>query len=236
MHRATVAVAVLLAGGIVLSLVSAAGTKEAGAHRQMARVPEEYRLVFQDDFEAGRLEKRWRLRETSEWRVEMDAGGKALFLAKPGAEPPIRSPFSYALIKGKPVRDFVLTFRARCLTSPDVGGRDVLAVFGYRDEAHYYYVHFAKTPDPIHNAILIVNGKPREALPLIGDSIGKLVDTEYHLFKVERNATTGDIRAYVDDMGTPILQARDTTFARGLVGIGSFDDTAYFDDVRLYGL
>jgi hypothetical protein len=37
-------------------------------------------------------------------------------------------------------------------------------------------------------------------------------------------------------MKTPVLTARDRTLGRGLVGVGSFDDTGAFDDLRLVTL
>ena len=45
----------------------------------------------------------------------------------------------------------------------------------------------------------------------------------------------GTIKVYFDDMKTPILEAKDTTFGAGQVGFGSFDDTARFDDVVVEG-
>jgi hypothetical protein len=36
-------------------------------------------------------------------------------------------------------------------------------------------------------------------------------------------------------MATPILTARVPTDAHGLVGVGSFDDTGAFDDLKLRG-
>jgi hypothetical protein len=46
---------------------------------------------------------------------------------------------------------------------------------------------------------------------------------------------SGDIKAYLDDMAAPILTARDKTLSHGLVGVGSFDDTGCFDDIKLWG-
>ncbi len=40
---------------------------------------------------------------------------------------------------------------------------------------------------------------------------------------------------YFDDMENPVMTARDKTFTWGRIGIGSFDDTGEFDEVRLYG-
>ena len=47
---------------------------------------------------------------------------------------------------------------------------------------------------------------------------------------------SGEIAVYFDDMDRPVMTAIDKTFAWGQVGIGSFDDTGNFDDVRVYGV
>jgi hypothetical protein len=53
---------------------------------------------------------------------------------------------------------------------------------------------------------------------------------------IEPRARTGEkIEVYFDDFTKPIMTARDTTFPSGRSGIGSFDDTGDFDEVRLRG-
>ena len=44
------------------------------------------------------------------------------------------------------------------------------------------------------------------------------------------------IEAFIDDLQTPVLTARDTTLGHGAVGIGSFDDTGFVDDIQLRGI
>ena len=43
------------------------------------------------------------------------------------------------------------------------------------------------------------------------------------------------IEGYFDDMETPIMTAHDKTFTWGQIGIGSFDDTARYSEVKLWG-
>jgi len=69
-----------------------------------------------------------------------------------------------------------------------------------------------------------------------GTSAARMRDLGWHAFKVVYEARSGDIRAYVDDMEKPALTARDRTLNHGLVGVGAFDDTGCFDDLRLRGL
>jgi len=44
-----------------------------------------------------------------------------------------------------------------------------------------------------------------------------------------------DIAVYWKDMETPVQTAKDATFKAGRIGLGSFDDTGAWDDVRLCG-
>jgi hypothetical protein len=45
----------------------------------------------------------------------------------------------------------------------------------------------------------------------------------------------GRIEVYFDDMKTPIMTARDKTFTWGQVGVGSFDDTGDWADLKVHG-
>jgi hypothetical protein len=110
-------------------------------------------------------------------------------------------------------------------------------IFHYRDATHFGYVHFAGSSDEVHNIIGLVDGADRikiNAEPA-GESVFRLTDRAWHAFKVTFDAKTGDVRAYLDDMATPILTARVPTDVHGFVGIGSFDDTGAFDDLKLRG-
>jgi len=45
----------------------------------------------------------------------------------------------------------------------------------------------------------------------------------------------GTIELYFDDMQQPAKTAVDKDFTWGKIGLGSFGDTAQWDDVKLYG-
>ncbi|HHF52060.1 MAG TPA: hypothetical protein ENL46_05190 [Candidatus Aminicenantes bacterium] len=109
--------------------------------------------------------------------------------------------------------------------------------FHFQDPAPFYYVHFSAKSDPLHNIIGLVNGKDREKINFEpeGESVFRLIDNNWHTFKVTYDASTGEIKAYMNDMENPILTANDQTLSHGLVGVGSFDDTGYFDDIYLRG-
>ena len=57
----------------------------------------------------------------------------------------------------------------------------------------------------------------------------------WHRVKLVRDADTGKIEIFFDDMTKPLMSVVDKTFGRGRIGIGSFDDMNDFDDIRLRG-
>jgi len=149
----------------------------------------------------------------------------------------VRAPTSWSLLQGFDVTSFQLTGRVKCKTNPSNVYRDMCVFFHFQDSAHFYYVHFSAKSDPLHNIIGLVNGKDREKINFEpeGESVFRLIDNNWHTFKVTYDASTGKIKAYMDDMENPILTANDQTLSHGLVGVGSFDDTGYFDDICLRG-
>jgi hypothetical protein len=191
-------------------------------------------LLMSSDFESGTADG-WRPKDPGSWRVVDDGGSKVYELAAPGSQGAVRAPTSWSLWEGREVSSFELSGRLRCHTDAATIFRDMCVFFHFQDPTHFYYVHFAGTSDGVHNIIGLVNGADRVKINAepAGESVFRLTDREWHAFKVVRDAATGEIRAYLDDMETPILTARDLTLGRGLVGVGSFDDTGAFDDLAL---
>jgi len=191
-------------------------------------------LLMSSDFETGTADG-WEPKEPGHWRVAEVGGTKAYELTAPGEQGAVRAPTSWSLWEDCEISSFEFSGRFRCHTDPATIFRDMCVFFHFQDPTHFYYVHFAGTSDGVHNIIGLVNGSDRVKINAepAGGSVFRLTDREWHAFKVVRDAATGEIRAYLDDMAMPILTARDRTLVRGLVGIGSFDDTGAFDDLRL---
>lgn len=191
-------------------------------------------LVSASDFENGSAEG-WVANDPSHWRIADIGGSKAYELTAPGEPGPVRAPTSRSLLAGHDVAAFEFSGRLRCHTDPAVVFRDMCVIFHYQDPAHFAYVHFAGTSDDVHNIVGLVDGADRVKINAepAGGSVFRLTDRAWHAFKVACDARTGEIRAFLDDMTTPILTARGTSLGHGLVGVGSFDDTGAFDDLAL---
>ena len=190
-------------------------------------------LVFQDDFEKGA--DRWEPTDPKAWKINEVDGNKVYSqFDKSKYNPPYRSPLNISLLKDISVTDFVLEAKLRS-TVKDYGHRDMCLVFGYQDPAHFYYVHLGKQTDDHANQIFIVNSAPRIKIST-KTSTGTNWTDNWHHVKIVRRVSDGTIEVYFDDMKTPVMTATDKTFVHGRIGIGSFDDTGDWDDVKLYGV
>jgi len=128
---------------------------------------------------------------------------------------------------------FVLELKMRS-TTKDYPHRDMCLFFGHQDPSHFYYVHIANQADPHANSIFIVDGKDRVSIAKTRTE-GTKWDDYWHRVRLVRDTGTGTVEVFFDDMGKPIMTAVDHTFTWGKVGVGSFDDTGLYDDIRLWG-
>jgi hypothetical protein len=189
-------------------------------------------LLFEEDFAKGA--GRWQPSDPAAWKIiDTDKGKAYCQFRQSDYKPPHRSPFNFALVKDLLVGDLVLEARVQS-TTKDYPHRDMCVLFGYQDASHFYYVHFGKKADEHANQIFIVNGAPRQKISTKSTDGTPWTDG-WHRVKVVRRVADGNIEIYFDDMKTPVMQATDRTFAWGQVGVGSFDDTGNWADVKVYG-
>jgi len=190
-------------------------------------------IVFQEDFEKGA--DRWQPQDPAQWQIKKTDNGHVYsqFKKESAYKGPHRAPFNVSLLKDVVLSDMEFTGRVRS-THPDYGHRDAVVVFGYQDPAHMYYVHLGKKADDHANQIFIVNGADRKKIS-ITSTPGTDWDDNWHTVKVVRRPSDGTIEIYYDDMQQPIMTANDKTFAYGGIGVGTFDDTADWDDITIRG-
>jgi len=190
--------------------------------------------VFKDNFEKGA--DRWQPTDPTAWQVKQTDDGPVYsqFKKRSKYEPPHRSPYNMSLLKDVVVGDFVLDVDVLS-THPDYGHRDVCLFFGYQDPAHFYYVHLGKQMDPHANQIFIVDGAPRTKIST-KTTDGTDWDDQWHHVRIQRNVKSGTIRVFFDDMDVPVMEATDTTFSWGQVGLGSFDDTGDWRNFVLHAV
>lgn len=190
-------------------------------------------LLVSEDFEDGA--QGWTPTDPKGWKVEEVDGNHVYsqFAKLSKYSPPHRSPFNISLLGEPVVSDFVLTARVKS-THFDYGHRDACVVFGWQDPANFYYVHLGKKADAHANQIFIVNDAPRTKISLTSTEGTNWTD-DWHNVKIVRRIDEGTIEVYFDDMKKPVMTAKDSTFTWGSIGVGSFDDTTQWDDIKLYG-
>ena len=229
MRRKSVWRAVALIVGWICLVALAVGPRVTQVPAERDGLP----LVFQDDFDEGLA--RWEFTDPAAWRIDRQGTEKVLSLfTQSQYAPPFRSPVNMALIRDLWVSDFV--FEARLAsTTKEYDGRDMCVFFGWQSPAKFYYAHMATKADPHHNSIFLVDDADRASIALTRTERTVWGDGVFHLVRVVRRSESGDIEVFFDDMTTPILTARDRTLTLGRIGVGTFDDTGQFDQVRIWG-
>jgi len=190
------------------------------------------KALFNEHFEEGELKDSWKATDPEAWKITKTNGSGVLHLHdQSDYEPPVRSPLSIMwLLKDGP-ESFVMDAILKSTGKPG-GHKDLCLFFGKQDDSHFYYVHLGQKADPQALSIFAVDGEPR--VSIADKRIESLTwGDEWHRVRVVRNSKSGDIKVYFDDYENPIMEANDKRFTGGGFGVGSFDNTGYFDDIRI---
>lgn len=220
----------ILKGTFALSffLVAAAVMAVVALPANAQKTP--HSVHFTDNFSSGSLSQ-WQLPHPEDWTVQKEGSTSYLHMLRSRKPLVPRRPQQFALLKGINVGNF--TFQVRLRRQPNQ--KSVMLVFDYVDSLHFYYTHISVDPgwsDPHHNGVFIVDGAPRRRIA--GDhSAAALPDLKWHTVRVERNVHSGAIKVFVDNASKPLFSVIDHTFNCGRVGVGSFDETGDFTDVKL---
>lgn len=224
-----------IAYAILLALpIALAGCKLTPDAERPAHVPEGYERVYAEDFaQPGDLED-VACSDPDAWRVREADGRSFLELfAASDYQLTHRSPGNIALFKPGTATDFVLDLNMM-QSGREYNHRDLCLFFGVVDADHYYYAHMATLGDDNAHQIFIVNEAPRTPITTRRTAGVDWGTDEWHHVRLVRVAGEGTVRVYFDDMENPILEASDTTFESGYIGVGSFDDTGRFANVTVW--
>jgi hypothetical protein len=183
---------------------------------------------FHDNFSSGEIDA-WQFPFAEDWVVKQE--GPLHYLHMLRSRDPLvpRRPQQFALVKGVTVGSFTLETRVRR------EGSSMMIAFNYVDSLHFYYTHLSKDPGAkvdVHNGIFLVDGAPRRRIAGI-EADPALPDTNWHRVRVERDVASGSIKVFVDQENLPRFSVVDKTFKCGKVGLGSFDETGDYTDVKL---
>jgi len=201
----------------------------------MSKVPDNYKLVYAQDFESPQASSDFEMTDPNAWKLEGEGDNQVLQLfGKSDYKARVRSPFNIALLKSPLLGDFVMEVKL-AQSGKEYGHRDLCLFFGVNSPTNFYYVHIASVTDDHANNIFIVNDEPRTKISsktTTGTDWGPT--NSWHTARVVRSVAEGSIKIYFDDMSSPIMEATDTHFDKGRIGFGSFDDTGQFDEIKIW--
>ncbi|MGH9328290.1 MAG: hypothetical protein ACRD2B_16605 [Terriglobia bacterium] len=185
-------------------------------------------ISFQDNFTSGNLSA-WQMPYREDWEILAENGLHYLHMirSRPPAVP--RRPIQFARLKNVRVGSFDLEAKVRR------DGGSMMVVFNYVDSLHFYYVHLSKdrgTSTFPHNGLFIVNGAPRRRIAGAG-AAPALPDRNWHTVRIVRNVRSGSIKVYMDGETRLRFSVVNHAFTCGQIGLGSFDETGDFTDIRL---
>ncbi len=176
---------------------------------------------------------RWTMPDAADWKLDGEAAAQILHLAV-GREPlpGARRPHQFAIAE---TPDF-----ERVTVEADVQPtkRSLMIVFAYHDNAHFDYAHLSTdtgTKQPVHNGVFHVFGGERVRISsLNGQPALEAINRWYHVV-LKYDGVTGEVNVAVDGKPVPALHAYDLSLGAGKVGLGSFNETGDFKNVRIVG-
>jgi hypothetical protein len=175
--------------------------------------------------------RQWEVPFGSDWHVDRAGGSEILQLIK-GREPAPgpRRPAQFALTEVPPYRSLTVEADVR----PEA--RSLMIVFAYRDAAHFDYAHLSSdtaAKQPVHNGIFHVYGGERVRISA-EDGPASFPETRrwYHIV-LTHDAVQRTVAVTVDGLPVPALRATDLSLGAGKIGLGSFDETADFKNLKI---
>ena len=178
----------------------------------------------------------WTALGKGEWELTRHPErGRILHLRESGPVPatPVRRPANLLLLPSPATRNFILELDVKT-PRMDIKGVDICLFLDVRDHRNYTYVHLSNDSDGrVHQVIMRVWGdqKARSTIHREKKPPASLTG-EWQTVRLVRKAD-GGVSVYVDNSPDPVLTATLPADASGRVGIGSFNDPALFDRVRL---
>lgn len=186
-------------------------------------------LVASDKIDV--FDRSWVVPSAQDWKVTEDSGSPMLQLLV-GREPAPgpRRPGQFALMEMTPVSQVTMEADVRPTK------RSLIIVYAYQDPAHFDYVHFSvdtAVKQAVHNGVFHVYGGERVRISARdGAAAFGSINRWFHI-KVQWDGSTGEVRGFVDGQAVPALHAVDLSLTKGRVGIGSFDETGDFKNVKV---
>src|SRR6185312_11123925 len=176
---------------------------------------------------------RWTVPDAADWKMTTEGGAPVLQLARErGPLPGPRRPIQFALADTPAFRKVAVELDVRPL------GKSIMIVFAYRDAAHFDYAHLSIDPatkEAHHNGIFHVYDGERVRISAEDGPFAFAKSDRWYHARLDWDGGTGAVNVKVGGKEIRALHAVDLSLREGRVGIGSFDETADFKNVRIAG-
>ena len=175
------------------------------------------------------LGKTWKVPVASNWKA---SEGELELVVKhePGVP---RRPKQFAILQEGPFTSVTMEVEVKR------NGKSLLLVFGHQDEGHFNYAHISvddPAKQPVHNGVFHVFGGERVRISPLEGGPGLLPTKEWTKVKLEWNGKTGKMVVHADGKTSTALQAVDLSLKYGRVGVGSFNETGRFRNLKVRGV
>lgn len=173
----------------------------------------------------------WTVPEASDWKIADDNGAQVLRLVTPrGPLPGPTRPIQFALADTPDLQKVTVEADMRPL------GHSVVIVFAYRDAAHFDYAHLSidtARQQSHHNGIFHVYEGERVRISPTDGPAAFSSGNQWHHVQLVWDGASGEVHVIVDGKPVPALHAVDLSLRTGRVGLGSFDETGDFKNVKI---
>jgi hypothetical protein len=165
----------------------------------------------------------------SDWSV-----GDNLLQLKTSSEPipgQPRRPTHYALLDSKPYSKVTVEGEFKR------NGRSLIIVYAYQNESHFNYAHISSdnaVKQNVHNGMFHVFGGERVRMSSL-EGPASFTTQDWTPVKLVWDGATGQAYVEVNGKRNPSLTATDMSLKWGQVGLGSFDETGDFRNIKVTG-
>jgi len=177
------------------------------------------------------FDRHWTVPVAADWQVGPEDGITTLRLVNSREPlPGPRRPIQFALTEIPSYSKLTVAVDVKPL------GRSVMMVFAYQDSAHFDYVHLSTDPGtrvPVHNGVFHVYGGERVRISNADGPAAFPQNNRWYRVELTHDAKTGTVTVTVDGKSVPALRAVDMSLGPGQIGVGSFDETGEFRNLKI---
>ncbi len=204
------------------AITSNGGNKTINVEMMVSESAPDYFEDFEDRIADG-----WQPLNANRWSIVPDEGDYSYYLNTSDYENNDELLLGeYSILQNYDFTDFEFSCLAKSAENLSSNAyADYAIIFGFQDNDNSYFAFLSRMKN-YTKIVKRINGVPQD-LVVYDNLVFK--DNLYHEVKLVRNGNF--IYVYFDD--NIILSAQDATFTSGKIGVGSYNDAAFFDDILI---